>query len=100
MSTFDDSLMAQGIEYNVGTSSGFLFKEAIFVGKKMQNGKEMLCFKLHKTEEQLIINPSYMAFSLEYKGNMNNVIYEQGIDAWEGEKTNGKTDNGTSGKDG
>ena len=95
MSTFDDGLMAQGIEYNVGTSSGFLFKEAIFIGKKMQNGKEMLCFKLHKSDEQLVINPSYMAFSLEHKDNMNDVIYEEGIKAWEGEKKDGKTDSKT-----
>ena len=99
MSTFDDDLMAQGIEYNVGTNGGFLFKEAIFTGKKMHNGKEMLCFKLHNTEKRLIINPSYMAFALEYEGNVNDIINAQATEAWEGDKADGKTNNETSRRD-
>ena len=96
MSMFNDSIVAEGIQYIVGTNDGRIHKKAIFVGKKMLNGKEWLCFKMHKTDKPLTVNPSYMTFALEDDMEMNDVIYKQGIEAWEGDKADGKTNNETS----
>ena len=89
--SYEDELFAEGIEYKVGTNDGKMFKRAIFTGKKMHNGKEMLCFKMHKTSEQLIINPSYMSWSIEDNTEMNDVLYLQGIESWKNKEKKGAT---------
>ena len=93
--SYDDEIAVEGIEYKVGTNDGKMFKRAIFIGKKMHNGKEMLCFKMHETSQQLTINPSYMSWIIEDNTEMNEVLYLQGIGAWQNKKAKGVTDGKT-----
>lgn len=69
MSAFDDKILAEGIDYSVGTNDGRAFEKATFIGKKVQNGKEILSFSLENNDSHksrsLIINPSYMCWALE-----------------------------------
>jgi hypothetical protein len=46
MSAYDDKLLAEGLNYSVGTNDGRAFNKVTFLGKKMHNGKEMLSYVL------------------------------------------------------
>ena len=65
MSAYDDKLLAEGLNYSVGTNDGRAFNKVTFIGKKMHNGKEMLSFALEENSRQLVVNPSYMCWALE-----------------------------------
>jgi|TARA_R100000742_G_C4178568_1_gene14465 hypothetical protein len=70
--SYDNNLFKEGLEYTVGINDGHIFKEAVYIGKKMHGGKQMLVFSTHNKHE-IIINPSYMSWALE---DDNDVISE------------------------
>ena len=81
--TFDDGLLAAGIEYDVAINTGITYNRAIFKGYKQLNGRKMLCFST-QSSESLIINPSYVCSWLESVTEaLNEVTFEQGLEAWE-----------------
>ena len=96
INSYDSSLFAEGIEYDIGQNDGNMFKQIIYLGKKMHNGKAMLVFAMHNNEKQLIINPSYMSWAMERDTEMNPVLFNQMEEALGSEdKTgdnNGKVD--------
>ena len=64
VSEYEHNLFKEGLEYTVGINDGHIFKEAVYIGKKMHGGKQMLVFSTHNKHE-IIINPSYMSWALE-----------------------------------
>ena len=75
--SFDDNVLTEGAEYSVGLNDGTMFKEIIFEGKKMINGKPILCFRTVNEDKQITINPSYHSYTIEKGIAMNEVVYRQ-----------------------
>ena len=92
--SYDNSLFAEGVEYTVGINDGNMFKQAIYLGKKMHNGKAMLVFATHENEKQIIINPSYMSWAMEEETKMNSVLFTQMEEALGNEDNIGEPNNG------
>jgi len=65
MKTFQDDILGQGVEYDIGTNDGNFFRKVTFLGRKMQGSKQILTFKM-ETEKELFINPSYMSWVMEH----------------------------------
>ena len=65
MQSYDDSLHTTGAEYIVGLNDGTVFKEIIFEGYKMFNGKQIMCFRTKKEDSAITVNPSYHSFTIE-----------------------------------
>jgi hypothetical protein len=75
--SYDENVLTEGAEYSVGLNDGTMFKEIIFEGKKMINGKPILCFRTVKEDAQITINPSYHSWTIEGSMKMNEVVYRQ-----------------------
>ena len=90
--TYDEGILSEGSEYNVGTNDGTMFNRAIFTKYKMHNGKKMMCFKTQESNS-LVINPSYVCWLMEQDmTEINSVIARQAEDSWEqriGERNDG-----------
>tara|TARA_R100001244_G_C5158754_1_gene130725 strand:+ start:1352 stop:1576 length:225 start_codon:yes stop_codon:yes gene_type:complete len=69
MKSYDDDVFAEGIQYSVGTNDGVSFRKIVFKGKKNNSGKQVLVFEMNESNNELIINPSYMSWALEEKGD-------------------------------
>ena len=65
MDSYDDNVLTEGAEYIVGMNDGTTFREIIFEGRKMINGKPILCFRTRKSDSLITINPSYHSFTVE-----------------------------------
>jgi hypothetical protein len=76
ISSFNDNILIEGCQYNVGTNDGKEFSEVAFEGFRKMHGKNMMVFKTNKNR-QITINPSYMSYSIETETEMNPVIYQQ-----------------------
>ena len=80
--SYDDGLLAEGIEYDVAINTGVTYNKAVFKGYKQLNGKKMMCFDT-QSSESLIINPSYVCSYLESMATeINKVTFEHGQEAW------------------
>ncbi len=78
MNSYDDNVLTEGAEYIVGLNDGTTFREIIYEGKKMINGKPILCFRTKKSDSLITINPSYHSFTVENPDiEMNEVLYRQ-----------------------
>ena len=78
MQSYDDSLHTTGAEYIVGLNDGTVFKEIIFEGYKMFNGKQIMCFRTKKEDSAITVNPSYHSFTIENCGiEINEVLYRE-----------------------
>lgn len=81
-STYDDGLLAEGIEYDVAINTGVTYNRAVFKGYKQLNGKKMMCFST-QSSKSLTINPSYVCSYLESVAiELNEVTFEQGQESW------------------
>ena len=76
INSFDDNLLAEGIEYTVGTNDGAQFKGIIYLGTKMMKGKNIMVFRT-KDNNQLTINPSYHTFTLENNDTEYNDVLDK-----------------------
>ena len=82
---YDDSLLAEGSEYTVGTNDGAQFKRVIFIGTRLYHGKPMMVFKT-RDSRQVTINPSFHSFVIEEPlTEMNEVLFKQS--GWSEKKT-------------
>lgn len=75
INSFDDSLLAKGIEYTIGTNDGMQFSNVIYLGTKLMTGKHMMVFST-KDNNQLTINPSYHTFTLENNDTEYNEVLD------------------------
>lgn len=81
--TFDEGILIENVEYNMGTNDGKEFDRAIFKGYKMHHGKKMMCFSTNKLKA-LILNPSYVCWYLECDDQKLDIdTYEEATLAWE-----------------
>ena len=81
--TFDDGILAEGIEYDVAINTGVTYNKAIFKGYKQLNGRKMMCFST-QSSKSLTINPSYVCSWLESPTEaLNEVTFEQGQETWD-----------------
>jgi len=62
--SYEESVLAEGQEYTVGTNDGCQFRNVIYKGTKNYNGKQIMVFTT-QNKQQLTINPSYHSFTLE-----------------------------------
>jgi len=62
--SYEESVLAEGQEYTVGTNDGCQFKNVKYKGTKNYNGKQIMVFTT-QNKQQLTINPSYHSFTLE-----------------------------------
>jgi len=78
MQSYDDNLHTTGAEYIVGLNDGTIFKEIIFEGYRMFNGKQIMCFRTKKEDSVVTVNPSYHSFTIESSDmEMNEVLYRE-----------------------
>jgi len=64
MNLNDDGILEVNDKYVIGTNDGKEFRQVVFKGYKLLNGKPMMCFKTHNNKN-ISINPSYYAFTIE-----------------------------------
>jgi|TARA_R110002051_G_scaffold145245_3_gene218250 hypothetical protein len=62
--SYDQTILAKGQEYTVGTNDGCCFKDVVYKGTKLYNGKHIMVFQT-QNKQQLTINPSYHSYTLE-----------------------------------
>lgn len=75
-SSYNDNILIEGCEYNVGINDGKEIGSVSFEGFKKMHGKTMMVFRTKK-DRQITINPSYMSYSIETETEMNSVTYRQ-----------------------
>lgn len=61
----DDGILDIDEKYTIGTNDGREFRQVVFKGYKLLNGKPMMVFRTIKNNQKLSINPSYYTFVLE-----------------------------------
>lgn len=62
--SYDEGILREGKRYTVGTNDGKEFRNVLYEGTKLLNGKPMMMFKT-KNRTQLEVNPSFHTFTLE-----------------------------------
>jgi len=62
--SYNENVLAEGQEYTVGTNDGCCFRNVIYKGTRLYNGKHIMVFTT-QNKQQLTINPSYHSYTLE-----------------------------------
>ena len=60
----DDGILEINNKYTIGTNDGKEFRQVVFKGYKLLNGKSMMVFRTYNNKS-ISINPSYYTFALE-----------------------------------
>jgi putative NADPH-quinone reductase len=63
-SSYADYLFTPGSIYTVGINDGTTFKQMVYKGSKLFNGKHIMVFET-LGRSQLTVNPSYHSFTVE-----------------------------------
>ena len=64
MINLNESILAEGLPYNIELNTGTSFENVVYLGMKHLNGKQLLIF-CTKDNCQLSINPSFHTYTLE-----------------------------------
>tara|TARA_Y100001951_G_scaffold54578_1_gene43265 strand:+ start:189 stop:548 length:360 start_codon:yes stop_codon:yes gene_type:complete len=62
--SYDDKCLQEGRTYSIGTNDGKEFKQVVFIGWKLMNGKSIMTFTTTENQ-QLTVNPSFHTFTIE-----------------------------------
>jgi hypothetical protein len=62
--SYDDKCLQEGRTYSIGTNDGKEFKQVVFNGWKLMNGKSIMSFTTTENQ-QLTVNPSFHTFTIE-----------------------------------
>ena len=63
--SYDDGLLKDEKIYTIGTNDGKEFRNVVYKGTKLLNGKPMIVFKT-VDNEMLTVNPSFHTFTLTH----------------------------------
>jgi hypothetical protein len=85
--SYSDYLFTPGSIYTVGINDGTTFREIVYKGSKLFNGKQIMVFET-LNRNQLTINPSYHSFTLE---QCDAIDTHDGLLEEKGDSENGKT---------
>jgi|TARA_Y100000310_G_scaffold87472_1_gene84304 Pyruvate/2-oxoacid:ferredoxin oxidoreductase gamma subunit len=75
---WNDPILVEGIEYIVGMNDGTIFKNIVYTGTKIMNGKPIMVFQT-EDHRQLAVNPSYHGFTLEEPQTEEETVNPDGL---------------------